>query len=57
MIQLFNEGVWLRDGRPVADMDGDKTAGRDKTIAYRIMNAHDKAGEENKFRLKFDAMM
>lgn len=57
MIQLFNEGVRLRDGRPVADMDGDKTAGRDKTIAYRIMNAHDKAGEENKFRLKFDAMM
>ena len=57
MIQLFNEGVWLVGGRPVADMDGDKTAGRDKTIAYRIMNAHDKAGEENKFRLKFDAMM
>lgn len=58
MIQLTNEGVWLRNGMPVAD-DGlhDKNKGRDNTIAYKIMNAHNVSKDENKFRLKFDAMM
>ena len=41
MIELINGGVWLRNGKPSSD-DGsqDKNKGRDKSIAYRIMNAH-----------------
>ena len=57
MIQLKNSGVWLAGGRPVDDMTGDIDAGREKTIAYRIMNAHDKSQEKGKFRIKFDALM
>ena len=58
MIELKNSGVWLRNGQVVCD-DGlqDKRAGRDKTIAYQIMNKHNKSDEADKFRIKFDAMM
>lgn len=58
MIQLNNGGVWLRGGKPVCDDGlGDKNRGRDKTIAYGIMNKHNLSKEEGKFRIKFDAMM
>jgi len=58
VIELINGGVWLRNGKPSSD-DGsqDKNNGRDKSIAYRIMNAHNVSKEVDKFRLKFDAMM
>ena len=58
MIELKNSGVWLRNGQVVCD-DGlqDKNAGRDKTIAYQIMNKHNVSSEAGKFRIKFDAMM
>ncbi|MDR3148788.1 MAG: hydratase [Oscillospiraceae bacterium] len=53
MIKYTNTPVTLIDGKPEIGKSGDRSA----TMAYQILNMHDKGGTENKLRIKFDALM
>ena len=59
MIERTGTGVFLKNGAPVSAeaCKGDKTAGREKTIAYSILRAHDVSGDAKKMRIRFDAMI
>jgi aconitate hydratase len=53
-MEKINSGVIIRNGKPVK---GEKTEeGRKKTIAYRIMSAHDTGHEEGMFHIRFDSL-
>ena len=61
MIKQYQSGHYIVGGKPVAAA---KAAGmqapqkaREKTIAYRILRAHDKSREPEKMRIKFDALI
>lgn len=50
-------GSFIKDGMTVLDPEGlDPAACRRNTMAYSIMQSHNVSGDENKLRLKFDAM-
>lgn len=51
----FGPAVTLRNGRP--DTGTADPAGREKTIAYKILRAHEKAGSTGKMRISFDALI
>ena len=54
MIQLTPSPVALRGGRPVpADSEG----GREKTIAARILRAHDRAAVPGRLSVRFDSLV
>jgi len=60
MISLINKGVYVKDGRLYENPEpGFPTPeeGREQTIAYRIMRAHDISKDPKKMRLKFDALI
>ena len=57
MIQLHEEGVFLVDGKPQASGLEAKEDARKKTIAYSILQAHNKSGNPDKLELTFDAMV
>lgn len=53
-MEKINSGVIIRNGKPVK---GEKSEeGRKKTIAYRIMSAHDTGHEEGMFHIRFDSL-
>ncbi|MBQ3552252.1 MAG: hydratase [Clostridia bacterium] len=59
MVELIPHGVYLKNGVPqeccecgVAPEDG-----RNRTIAYSILNAHNVSGDQKKMRIKFDALI
>ena len=56
-IRYSGSAVTIKDGRPVP-ADGTPAAGREKTIAYRILRAHE-AGDPapDKFHIRFDALV
>ncbi len=56
-IRYSGSAVTIKDGRPV-QADGTPAAGREKTIAYRILRAHE-AGDPaaDKFHIRFDALV
>lgn len=66
MVKLFSGGVYLLDGVNIVAQDeyesspGHSRAGRDAavkgTIAYSIMSAHNKSGDMDNLRIRFDAM-
>ncbi|MBQ8975227.1 MAG: hydratase, partial [Oscillospiraceae bacterium] len=61
MVEIDRTGYCLVDGKPVpaSKQDGecDCLKGREKTMAYRILRAHDVGGDEEKLRIRFDAMV
>ena len=59
MIELFNSGVVVVSGKPepVGDGGADVGAGRERTMAYGILRAHDAGADASKMRLKFDALI
>lgn len=59
MVELINRGVYLIDGEKLADKaDVTPEQGRENTIAYQILRAHDVDGSKgDKMRIRFDAMM
>lgn len=58
MIKLHANGVLWEHGKPVeADAVEDKRARRNKTMAYKIMNAHNSSQDENMMRIKFDSLI
>ena len=57
MIEKLERGVYLRGGVPTAAKGPDADA-REKTIAYRILRAHEVSGKPGgKMRIRFDAML
>ena len=58
MVELINHGVYLLDGKTVADSANlSPDEARENTIAYGILRAHDVDGSKgNKLRIRFDAM-
>ena len=57
MIEKRASGVFLKAGVPVP-ADAPDPAGREKTMAYRILRAHEQGrGTSKKLRIRFDAMI
>lgn len=53
---LHDKGVFYINGKLVEDAPLDKEEGRKKTIAYKIMDAHDNHADKDILHLKFDSM-
>ena len=56
MIEKSAAPVCLRGGAPIAAEAADAPA-REKTMAYRILRAHEAGGKGEKMRIRFDAMI
>ncbi len=58
MITLKKGGHILKDGRPVAaeNIENPRVA-RNKTLAYKVMNAHNSSTDESLMRIKFDSLI
>ena len=56
MIEKRAQGVYLRGGVPVA-ADAPDAPAREKTMAYRILRAHETGSGKGKMRIRFDAMI
>ena len=54
MITLHSGPVKIRNGRPEA---ADSDAGREKTLAYTILSAHDPAPGPGGFHIRFDSLI
>ncbi|MCR4805659.1 MAG: hydratase [Clostridia bacterium] len=57
MIQLHEQGVFLVDGKPCEAGFEPKEEAKKKTIAYNILQAHNKSGDPAKLQITFDAMV
>ena len=55
-IKTINSPVVIKDGHPVKCPSLDPS-GREKTIAYRILRAHQKNRNEGKMKIAFDSMI
>ena len=53
MVKMTSGPVEIKNGRPVPSDKGD----RERTISYKILRAHDKGGEKDRFSISFDAMI
>ncbi|MDD3429955.1 MAG: hydratase [Oscillospiraceae bacterium] len=62
MIKLYDSGVYLVDGKQIIENPAEagislsKSEAAKNTMAYSILQAHNTSGDENKLKLKFDAM-
>ena len=57
-IEYKNNAVRLVSGKPETVKNNEKPeVGREKTMAYKILRAHDSSGNAQKMRLKFDALV
>jgi aconitate hydratase len=56
MIRYHGHAVVLQNGKPTPAPEKD-AASREKTIAYRIMRAHNVSKENTKLRLRFDTLV
>ena len=57
MIKLTSHGVFLKDGKISASADITPAEARKNTIAYSILNAHNKSGNDENLKIKFDALV
>ena len=60
MVSLIKNGVYVKDGKIYESAEAgfpSADEGRENTIAYRTMRAHDTSSDPKKMRLKFDALI
>ena len=57
MITLHERGVWLVGGAPADAFDVPAAEARKRTMAWRILQAHNRSGDPEKLRVGFDAML
>ena len=57
MIKLTGHGVFLKDGKILDSADVSAAEARKNTIAYSILNAHNKSGNDENLKIKFDALV
>ncbi|MDR2502209.1 MAG: hydratase [Oscillospiraceae bacterium] len=55
MIAYTDSGVKIRNGAPAAAAAD--LAARERTMAYKILRAHDKSGDPARMKIKFDALV
>ena len=57
MLKLISQGVYVRDGREVLETAPQSAEeARKGTIAWQILQAHNKSGDERQLRLRFDSL-
>ena len=59
MIKLIDENVYLADGKYFTAgeyMGKDSAAGKEGTMAYKILTSHNTSGNNDKLKIKFDVM-
>ncbi len=57
MLKLVSHGVYVRDGREVLETAPQSAEeARKGTIAWQILQAHNKSGDERQLRLRFDSL-
>ena len=57
MVKLTENGVYLVNGKPCATADIDACEARKNTIAYSILNSHNKSDNDEALRISFDALV
>ena len=57
MVKLTEHGVYLVDGKPCATADISACEARKNTIAYSILNSHNKSDSDEALRISFDALV
>ncbi len=57
MIKLEENGVFLVDGKIVKEYGSDKKEAAKGTIAYSVLNSHNKSDNMDKLNIKFDALV
>ena len=58
MVRYIKQGTVWKNGAPVkAESGADEAAGRNKTIAYQIMDAHREKTDDGLFHIRFDALV
>jgi aconitate hydratase len=57
MIALHENGVFLIDGVPQTDAQISPAEGRQQTMAWNILQAHNTSSDPEKLKIKFDAMV
>ena len=56
-MKLPDHGVFLCGGVPQQTAPLSPAEGRKRTMAYRILQAHNQSGDEQNLRIRFDAML
>ena len=56
-MKLTDHGVFLCGGVPQQTASLSPAEGRKRTMAYRILQAHNQSGDEQNLRIRFDAML
>jgi aconitate hydratase len=56
MITLKNHGVYLVNGVPQQSYDISPDEGRERTMAYSILRAHNTSGDPKKLKIRFDSL-
>lgn len=56
MIKLTNHGVLLKNGAPVPVSESD-ASGHEKTIAWKILQSHNRSNDPNTLQIKFDSLI
>ncbi|MCR4950714.1 MAG: hydratase [Solobacterium sp.] len=54
-MKLIETPVVIRDGKPVS-FTGDPAEGREKTLTYQILNAHNVREDTDRFHIRFDSL-
>ena len=59
MIDLYGNGVYLVNGKPQCEPVEGVTPeqGRENTIAYQILRAHNTSDNAKKMKIRFDCLM
>ena len=57
MVKLTEQGVFLVNGKPTLTAPISPDLARKNTIAYSILQAHNTSGDEQKLKIRFDAML
>ncbi|MBQ9937571.1 MAG: hydratase [Oscillospiraceae bacterium] len=57
MIKLYDKGVFLIDGKVEKSADFDIKEAKRGTMAYSILSAHNKSGNDDELMISFDAMV
>lgn len=57
MITLHNHGTFLVNGTPCADAPCSPAEGRQKTMAWSILQSHSTSGDSEHLKIRFDAML
>ena len=56
MIKLYDQGVFVSNGLEILADGKDAAAAKRGTMAYSILTAHNTSGNDEKLRIKFDAL-